>query len=114
MKHSKKVEIEIPRQDQLVNQLRIILKLAEIGAYDIHGRIRAPIGGTVEGSDVSHLLHCVSPQGTVPIEAEFLAQLRRANVDPSWILNDDVRQQLTNPQPPTAIKAAFPKIPEVP
>ncbi|RWS26471.1 hypothetical protein B4U80_02435 [Leptotrombidium deliense] len=65
----------------MLKQLKIILKLAKINAYDENGRIRDKSGTFIE--NISRVLLA---------EKEFIDLLNEANIDPELIINDNVRK----------------------
>jgi outer membrane biosynthesis protein TonB len=81
--------------NRLRSLLLIILKIAQINGYDDETRIRGPDGKIVENSNVIALLNYVTSTGKPLVgEGEFLRLLKKANVDPELILNENAKLKL--------------------
>src|ERR1700677_698966 len=65
--------------EKLMKQLKIILKLARIDAYDLDGHIRGADSSMIYNSDILHLLsHAMTPGRLLIGESDFLKLLHAA------------------------------------
>jgi hypothetical protein len=81
--------------ERLFKQLKIILKLARIDAYDTNGHIKGEDGSFMQNSDIIHLItHVMTPRRLLIGEAEFINLLHKAGVEADLIANDNVRSRL--------------------
>ena len=84
-------------QLKMFNLLRVMAKLANINGYDEEGRIKDNTGHVVEKSDIAILLlNAMSPGKLVIGENDFIYLLKKANVNPDLILNENVKFKLQN------------------
>lgn len=75
--------------------LKIIMKLAKIDGYDLNGRIRLSDGSYMERSSLVDLLtHAMSAGRIIIGEDAFIDLLKRANIEPELIINENVRAKL--------------------
>ena len=80
------------RQRKMLN---VVLRIATFGGYDEKGRIKAADGSFIDESDIVPLLsYALSPGRHVKGLDHFVDLLARAGVDPSDILNVNVRELL--------------------
>jgi len=80
--------------EKLRNTLEMILKIAKIDGYDQHGRLHLN-GRIVENSDISTLIqHSLMPGRVLIGEREFIDLLHEARVNPTLIINDNMRAKL--------------------
>jgi len=80
--------------EKLKNTLGLILKIARIDGYDDHGRLHIN-GKTVENSDISTLIqHSLTPGRVLIGEREFIDLLHQAKINPTLIINDNMRAKL--------------------
>jgi hypothetical protein len=81
--------------DKIHGLLKIVLKLANISAYDTQGRIKSKTGDFVNNSNLVNLLNHAMSSGKVLVgESEFIELLYQARVEPELIINDNVRVKL--------------------
>src|SRR5882672_1023893 len=81
--------------EKLIKQLKIILKLARIDAYNLDGQIKGADGQYMSRSDIIHLLqHSMTPGKLLIGEDEFVDLLHKANVEIDLIVNENVRSRL--------------------
>jgi hypothetical protein len=81
--------------ERLYKQLKIILKLAKIDAYDINGHIKNADGSFMQNSDILHLItHVMNPRRLLIGETEFINLLYKAGVEADLIANDNVKSRL--------------------
>jgi hypothetical protein len=79
------------------NLIRIALKLAQIGGYDVDGHVLASDGTPIANSDIVALInHSMSDGKALFGEEEFINLLRRADVDPELIYNENIKSKLIN------------------
>jgi hypothetical protein len=84
-----------PLLDKLTRQIKIILKLAKIGAYDTDLRIRGEGDEFINNSNIINLLADATATSKVLIGYnEFIKLLYEANVEPELIINENVKYQL--------------------
>ena len=75
--------------------MRTVFNLALINGYDKHMRIRNSKGEFVPNSNLMDLLnHAMSVGKKLENITEFIDLLAEAEVDPEWIINENVRQML--------------------
>jgi len=75
--------------------MRTVFNLALINGYDKHMRIRNSKGEFVPNSNLMDLLnHAMSVGKKLENINEFIDLLAEAEVDPEWIINENVRQML--------------------
>ena len=75
--------------------IKTVLKLASINGYDDQLRIRNSNGQFLDNTNlVDHMTYCMSEGRKLNAEAEFIALLAEADVDPMWIPNENVRAKL--------------------
>ena len=80
------------RQRKMLN---VVLRIATFGGYDEKGRIKSADGSFIDESDIVPLLsYALSPGRQVKGLDHFVNLLARAGVDPSDILNVNVRELL--------------------
>jgi hypothetical protein len=84
-----------PFLEKLINQLKIILKLAKIDAYDTSLRIKNNKGDFIENSHIINLLQNATVLAKVLIgQDDFIKLLFQAKVEPELIANENVRTNL--------------------
>lgn len=77
--------------------LRLILKLAQVDAYDINFQIKSENGVPVPKSDVGRLtLQALSPGRVILGEEEFVRMLHKAGIYPDEIVNDQYKAKLSD------------------
>jgi len=75
--------------------IKVALKLATINGYDDQYRIRNRNGKYLVNTNVHDLLnHCMSVGRKLTAENEFIELLAEADIDPDWILNENVKAKL--------------------
>jgi hypothetical protein len=80
---------------RLKSLLLIILKIARINGYDDETRIRGSDGNFIENSNLITLLDYVTSGGKRLVgEEEFFELMKKANVPPELILNENARLKL--------------------
>lgn len=81
--------------NKLFRQIKLILKLAKVNAYDINGRIRNEDGSFLDNSDITHLISYAMSPGTVRKgEDTFIKLLYQANVEPELLYNNNLKAKL--------------------
>jgi hypothetical protein len=84
-----------PFLEKLTNQLKIILKLAKIDAYDNTFRIKNDKGFFIENSNIINLLQNATLSSKILVGQDaFITLLFKAKVDPELIKNENVKQML--------------------
>ncbi|MDI9312885.1 MAG: hypothetical protein QM535_21930 [Limnohabitans sp.] len=82
---------------KMINLLRIMSRLANIHGYDENGKILDRSGKYMDQTDIAVLLlNAMSPGKLIIGEDEFIYLLKKANVNPDLILNENVRYKLLN------------------
>lgn len=93
---SKKLKTH-PFLEKLINQLKIILKLAKIDAYDTSLRIKNNRGEFIEHSNIINLLQNATVLAKVLVgQDDFISLLFKAKVEPELIANENIRAKLIN------------------
>src|ERR1700712_1328342 len=96
----------IERNPQKIQRLlKIALKIASKNAYDEDFKIKDINGHPISDSDITVLLNsAISPQKLLVGESDFVRLLYEAKVEPSWIVNENMRSKLLNynPKPPNS------------
>jgi hypothetical protein len=84
-----------PTLERLINQLKIILKLAKIDAYDTNLKIKNEFGSYIENSNIINLLHNATVPSKVLLGQDaFIALLFKAKVEPELISNENIKTKL--------------------
>lgn len=78
--------------DRQTKMLAVVLKLAQMKSYDIDSKITGDNGQRYDV--IPLLIHCFSPGKTIRGLESFIDILHQANVKPSDIINESVRDQL--------------------
>ena len=95
-----KVTLQRPTKNtpksKILKQIRVILGLAKIQAYDEVGRIRDSKGNFLPNSDIVTLLNnAMTPGRVLTGQDVFISLLKEAKIPPELITNDNVRAKLT-------------------
>lgn len=86
-------------------ELKLVLKIAFAKGYDENGRLIDSNGQVVANSDIGTLIgHALSHGKALVGESEFIQLLKRANVDPELILNENLKLKLVNTAQPSSVK----------
>ncbi len=89
-----------PTMSTRTRELKLVWKIAFAKGYDENGRLIDSKGNIVANSDIGSLIgHALSHGRVLVGENEFIQLLKRANVDPELILNDNVKLKLINAAP---------------
>ena len=81
--------------DKMQKLLKIVLKIAVHNAYIDYFRINDSNGNPINESDVvALLLHALSAGKLLIGEEDFIRLLYEADVNPNWIVNENVRVRL--------------------
>jgi hypothetical protein len=84
-----------PQLERLTKQAKIILQLAKVDGYDLDLRIKNEDGSPVYNSNVLSLINDATSISKVLIGYDaFIYLLHKANVDPAWIVNENVKTRL--------------------
>jgi hypothetical protein len=84
-----------PILEKLVNQIKIILKLAKIEGYDDNLRIKNEYGNYIENSNIINLLQNATISAKILVgQDSFIDLLFKAHVDPDLIVNENVKIKL--------------------
>lgn len=76
--------------------LRLILKLAQVDAYDLNFQVKNDAGEPIPRSDVGRLtLQALSPGRMIIGEDEFIRMLFKAGIYPEEIVNEQYRAKLS-------------------
>lgn len=93
----RKNENLLSSNDKLVNSLMIALRLAPLSAYDEQNRIKKLDGSVIENSNIISLItNALSPGKNLLGQEEFVKWLKKADIDPSIIVNENIRVRLMN------------------
>jgi hypothetical protein len=86
--------------DKLHKLLNIVLKIASVNGYDQNFRIYDANGSPITNSDIVVLLNnAVTPGKILYGENDFIRLLYEAQVNPQWIVNENVRNKLLHYDP---------------
>ena len=86
--------------EKIQKLLRIALKIASINAFNENFEINDLNGIPIPNSDITKLLNnAISAQKILVGEKDFIRLLHEANVDPNWIVNENLRSKLLNYRP---------------
>lgn len=92
--NKKRIERDIDKFHKLLN---IVLKIAINRAYNEDYSINDEYGEKVAGSNiVSHLNNALSPGKILIGEENFIRILYESDIDPKWIVNENIREKLIN------------------
>ena len=92
-----KINVKLPQKSKILRQIKVILSLAKIGGYDDEGKIKDDYGNFIPNSDIATLLNYAMTPGRVMIgQDHFIKLLKKANVSPDLIINDNIRAKLIN------------------
>ncbi|RWR99765.1 hypothetical protein B4U79_03256, partial [Dinothrombium tinctorium] len=95
--NEKRKKLILTNNEKLLRMVKIVLRLASINGYDYDGRIRSKKGLFIDRSNIITLLnHAMSIGHPLIGEQEFIELLREAKVDPSLIINENVKTKLAN------------------
>src|SRR5258708_16916903 len=84
-----------PMLEKLINQLKIVLKLARVNAYDANFRITNENGIFIENSNIINLLQNVTTPAKALIGQDaFVTLLHKAGVEPDLISNENIKIKL--------------------
>jgi len=84
-----------PMLEKITKQLKIILKIAKVDGYDLDLRIKDEAGRPVYNSNIISLLNDATSMSKVLVGYDaFVQLLYKANVDPEWITNENVKTRL--------------------
>ena len=79
----------------MLNLLRVMSKIANVNGYDETGRIRDKSGNFINKTDIAVLLLNAMLPGKLIVGANhFVSLMREAQVNPDWILNENIRYKL--------------------
>jgi hypothetical protein len=83
--------------DKLGRIMKIFLKLANIKAYDVIGRVRDQKGNYISDSDIISLINHAMTHGKLLLaQNEFIRLLHEAQVEPDLIINENIKAKLSN------------------
>jgi hypothetical protein len=83
--------------DKLNRIMKIFLKLANIRAYDVIGRVRDRKGNYINDSDIIALInHAMSHGKLLLAQNEFIRLLHEAKIEPELIINENIKAKLLN------------------
>jgi hypothetical protein len=83
--------------DKLNKIMKIFLKLANIRAYDVIGRVRDRKGNYINDSDIIALInHAMSHGKLLLAQNEFIRLLHEAKIEPELIINENIKAKLLN------------------
>lgn len=86
-------------------ELKLVWKIALAKGYDEYGRLIDSNGQVVANSDIGTLIgHALSHGRALVGENEFIQLLKRANVEPELILNENLKLKLINTAAPSSAK----------
>ena len=93
--------------DKIRKLLKIALKIARSNAYNEDFQIKDFKGMPISESDITALLNsAISSQKKLVGEEDFIRILYESKVDPTWIVNENMRSKLLNYRPKVSIERA--------
>ena len=93
-KRPKRIERDL---DKIQKLLRIVLKIALYNGYNEDFNIHDSNGNIISDSDICTLLnYALTPQKVLIGENDFIRVLYESDVNPYWIVNENVRARLLN------------------